>query len=177
MTLASRGNSASENLRQENQQPNCCVYKTLTLQHLLEKQVTSLQELCSTCDFHQMHLQEPEICFWFTSNAVLKRPVLLKYWLLCPFSMRKPCIEGLLYAPEKPEKCKKGTLSDRPRLSCITSTALLSRWGRQLLKDMTSLGTDFETHAIQQGYVEDPAAKDFVARNSRTIALSEVQGT
>ncbi len=31
-----------------------------TLQHLLEKQVTSLQELHSTRNFLQMHLQEPE---------------------------------------------------------------------------------------------------------------------
>jgi hypothetical protein len=42
---------------------------------------------------------------------------------------------------------------------------------------MTSLGTDFETHAIWQGYVEDPAAKDFVAKKARTIALCEAQGT
>jgi hypothetical protein len=42
---------------------------------------------------------------------------------------------------------------------------------------MTSLGTDFDMYAIWQGYVEDPAAKDFVARKARTIALSEVQGT
>jgi hypothetical protein len=37
--------------------------------------------------------------------------------------------------------------------------------------------TDFETHAIWQGYVEDPTAKDFVARKARTIALSEAQGS
>jgi hypothetical protein len=42
---------------------------------------------------------------------------------------------------------------------------------------MTSFVTDFETHAIWQEYVEDPAAKDFVARKARTIALSEVQGS
>ncbi len=42
---------------------------------------------------------------------------------------------------------------------------------------MTSLGTDFETHAIWQGYVEDPAVKDFVARKARTIALSKAQVT
>ncbi len=42
---------------------------------------------------------------------------------------------------------------------------------------MTSLGTDFEMHAIWQGYVEDPAAKDFIARKARTIALSKAQGT
>jgi hypothetical protein len=68
-------------------------------------------------------------------------------------------------------------LSDRPRLSRVTSTEILCRWGQHFLKDMTSLGTDFETHAIWQGYVEDPAAKDFVARKARTIALSKVQGT
>ncbi len=42
---------------------------------------------------------------------------------------------------------------------------------------MTSLGTDFEMHAIWQGYVEDPTAKDFLARKARTIALSEAWGT
>ncbi len=42
---------------------------------------------------------------------------------------------------------------------------------------MTSLGTDFEMHAIWQGYIEDSTAKDFVARKVRTIALSKAQGT
>jgi hypothetical protein len=72
-----------------------------------------------------------------------------------------------------PEECKKRTLSDQPRLLHITSMALLCHWGRQLLKDMTSLGTDFEMHVIWQGYVEEPAAKDFVARKAHTIALSK----
>jgi hypothetical protein len=40
---------------------------------------------------------------------------------------------------------------------------------------MTSFVTDFETNAIWQGYVEDPAAKDFVVRKARTIALSKAQ--
>jgi hypothetical protein len=40
---------------------------------------------------------------------------------------------------------------------------------------MTSLGTDFEMHATWQGYVEDPAAKDFVARKACNIALSECE--
>ncbi len=31
-------------------------------------------------------------------------------------------------------------------------------------------------HANRQGNVEEPAAKDFVARKARTIALSKVQG-
>ncbi len=42
---------------------------------------------------------------------------------------------------------------------------------------MMTLGTDFEMHAIWQGYVEDPAAKDFVVRKARTIALSKTRGT
>jgi hypothetical protein len=43
---------------------------------------------------------------------------------------------------------------------------------------MTSLRADFEMHAIWQGYVEDPAAKDFIARKARTIAsLSKARGT
>ncbi len=42
---------------------------------------------------------------------------------------------------------------------------------------MTSLGTDFEMHAIWQGYIVDPAAKDFLARKARNIALSKAQGT
>jgi hypothetical protein len=29
----------------------------------------------------------------------------------------------------------------------------------------------------KEGYVEEPTAKDFVARKARTIALSEAQGT
>jgi hypothetical protein len=68
-------------------------------------------------------------------------------------------IKGLLYVHD-PEKREEGTLSDQPQLSHVTSTALLCRWGRQSLEDMTSLGTDFETHAIWQGYVEEPTAKD-----------------
>jgi hypothetical protein len=42
---------------------------------------------------------------------------------------------------------------------------------------MMSFVTDFETHAIWQGYVEDPAAKDFVARKACTIALSKARGS
>ena len=42
---------------------------------------------------------------------------------------------------------------------------------------MTSLGTEFEMHTIKQEYVEYPAAKDFVARKARTIALCKAQGT
>jgi hypothetical protein len=56
------------------------------------------------------------------------------------------------------------------------STALQVLSGQQPLKDMTSLGTGFEMHAIWQGYVEELAANDFVARKAHTIALSKAQG-
>jgi hypothetical protein len=72
---------------------------------------------------------------------------------------------------------KKGTLSDQPRLMRVTPTALLGSWVQQTIKDMTSLVTDFETHAYWQGYIEEPAAKDFEARKARTIRLSKAQGT
>jgi hypothetical protein len=42
---------------------------------------------------------------------------------------------------------------------------------------MMSFVTDFEMHAIWQGYVEDPTAKDLVARKARTIALSKARGS
>ncbi len=84
---------------------------------------------------------------------------------------------GTLYAPENPEERKKGMLSDRPQPLHIRSRVPQCHWGWQSLKDMTSLGTDFEMHAIWQGYVEEPAAKDIVERKARTIALSKVQWT
>jgi hypothetical protein len=42
---------------------------------------------------------------------------------------------------------------------------------------MMPLGNDFKKHAKWQGSVEEPAAKDFVARKVHTIELNEVQGT
>jgi hypothetical protein len=68
-------------------------------------------------------------------------------------------------------------LSDQPRLTRVTPTVLLGSWVLQLIKDMTSFGTDFETHAKWQGYFEGPAAKDFIAREVRSIKLNEMQGT
>jgi hypothetical protein len=41
---------------------------------------------------------------------------------------------------------------------------------------MMSLGTNFEMHANRQGCVEEPVAKDFVARKAHIISLSKVQG-
>ncbi len=84
----------------------------------------------------------------------------------------------------------------------VTLTALLGSLGQQPIKDMTSLGTDFERHANWQGYAEEhprpvnvvmhllgdgdlneghrqvkaPAAKEFVARVTHTITSGKVQG-
>jgi hypothetical protein len=79
--------------------------------------------------------------------------------------------------PEDQDGRKKGTLSNQPQLMCVTPTVLLGSWIQQPIKDMTSLGTDFEMHANWQGSVEETVAKDFVARKVRTIALSKVKGT
>jgi hypothetical protein len=42
---------------------------------------------------------------------------------------------------------------------------------------MMFLGTNFEKRAKWQGSVEEPAAKDFLARKVHTIKWNEVQGT
>jgi hypothetical protein len=44
-------------------------------------------------------------------------------------------------------------------------------------RSKTFLGTDFEKHAKWQGSVEEPTAKDIVARKVRTIKWNEVSGT
>ncbi len=74
-----RGISAYKNLPCKAQRPKCCLYET---PYYVAAPVRETGDIIA-------HLQEPEL-FWFTSNAFLKRPVLLKYWLLHPFSMRKP---------------------------------------------------------------------------------------
>ncbi len=79
--------------------------------------------------------------------------------------------------PEDQDDHEKGMLSNQPQLTRVTPTALLGSWVLQPIKDMMSLGTDSETHAKWQGSVEEPAAKDFIAREVRTIKSNKVQGT
>jgi hypothetical protein len=79
--------------------------------------------------------------------------------------------------PKEQNACKQGTLSNQPQLTRVTPTALLGSWGQQPLKDMTSLGTDFEMHAYWQGYTEEPAAKELIAGNTCTVASGKAQGT
>jgi hypothetical protein len=97
-----------------------------------------------SCDLNQ------EFFFWFTSSGICKQPVLFE--VLAPTSLfpqwshmwREYCkrttlcsesstIKGLLYAPD-PDNHEKGTLSDQPQLSRVTSTALLCCWGRNCSK-------------------------------------------
>jgi hypothetical protein len=68
-------------------------------------------------------------------------------------------------------------LSNQPQLTLVTPTALLGSWALPPIKDITSLGTDFEAHTKWQGSIEEPAVKDFVAKKVRTIELNKVQGT
>jgi hypothetical protein len=105
--------------------------------------------------------------------------------------------------PKEQDDRKKGTLSNQPRLTRVTPTALLGSWGWQPIKDLTSLGTDFEMHAYRQGYNEEhprpvkvvmyiigdrdldaghhkmkaPTLKESNARKTRTIASGKAQGT
>ncbi len=85
-------------------------------------------------------------------------------------------IEGLLYAAN-PEKRQKGTLSDQPPTIVHHIHGNSVPLGTTVAQRYESLGTDFETHVIWQGYVEDLAAKDFIPRKACTIALSKSQGT
>ncbi len=94
---------------------------------------------------------QPRILFfWFTSSGVHKQlvsfEVLASAFFILPGShvqrqyqkwttlrSKSSTIKGLFYAPE-PHNCKKGTLSDQPQLSRISSTVLLCCWGRSCSK-------------------------------------------
>ncbi len=85
-----RGNSASKNLPWETQWPKCCLYKTLYYVAAPVRETGDL--IARTLLYAQLPSDAPTRTriFWFTSNAFLKRPILLKYWLLHPFSTMKP---------------------------------------------------------------------------------------
>ena len=105
--------------------------------------------------------------------------------------------------PTSQDDHEKGTLSNQPQLMHVTPSLLLGSWGHLPIKDMTSIGTNFEMHAYWQGYAEEhlrpvnvvmhlliggdldaghhkvkaPAAKESIARKTHTIASGKVQGT
>ncbi len=88
--------------------------------------------------------------FWFTSSGFCKQPV--SFEVLAPASLflqgshmgrnyqkrttlrsKSSTSKGLLYAPDH-DNCKKGMMSDQPRLSRISSMALLCCWGHSCSK-------------------------------------------
>ena len=82
-----------------------------------------------------------------------------------------------LRKPKVQDDRKKRMLSNQPRLTRVKPTALLGSWVLHPTEGVTSLGTDFEKRAKWQGSIEEPAAKDFVARKVCTIEWNKVQGT
>jgi hypothetical protein len=84
-------------------------------------------------------------------------------------------IKGLLYAPD-PDNCKKGTLSDQPWLSYVSSTAFCAV-GDVVAQRYVVLCDWLWDACHMAGVVEGPAAKDFVARKARTITLSKARGS
>ncbi len=73
-----------------------------------------------------MHLQEPEF-FWFMSNEFLKRPVLLNWRLLRPFSTRKPqekVVPRKDYLITQPRKMQeRNTEWSAPTIACHIHSA------------------------------------------------------
>jgi hypothetical protein len=105
VTLASRGNSASKNLQQETQWPKCYLYEAPYI-------AAPIRETGDTTARTPLYVRLSTgtpiraSFFWFTSNAFLKRPILLKNWLLCPFfykeaTSKSSTKKGLLYAIEE----------------------------------------------------------------------------
>ncbi len=175
-----RGNSASENLQGKPQWPNCCLYKTPYVAAPVRE---TGDVITRTPLYARLPSDAPTRTRIFFGSQVMgfsRDPSRLSIGSYVPFlqgsHMQKQYHRRTTLHTD-PEKCEKGTMSDQPQLSSVMSTALLCRWGRKLLEDMMSFGTDFEMHAIWQGYIEDPTVKDFVARKARTIALSKAQGT
>ncbi len=91
VTLASKGNSASENLQRETQQPKCRLYETPNVAVPVNETGDVIARTHLYARFPTDAPYKNQKLFWFTIKAFLKRPVLLKYcWLLRPFSARKP---------------------------------------------------------------------------------------
>ncbi len=69
----------------------------------------------------------------------------------------------------------RGVISPNSRTSHpLHSHCTPMQLGTTADRSMTFLGTDFKKHAIWQGSIEKPAAKDFVARKVCTIERNEV---
>ncbi len=90
----------------------------------------------------------------------LKSPMKSTFKCLCNQTpLWRLIMSKSLRISEDQDDRKKGTLSNQPWLLRVKPTVLLGRWVQQPIKDMTSLGTDFEMHARWQGSVEEPHVK------------------
>ncbi len=88
VTLASRGNTASKNFWQETSKQKCCLYEAPYITAPIRETGVIIAR---TPPYAQVPTDTPTRArfFWFTSDVFHKRPILLKDWLLRPFSMRK----------------------------------------------------------------------------------------
>ncbi len=79
--------------------------------------------------------------------------------------------------PEEQDDRKKRNI-EQSALTHVRHTHCASRQlGTTAKQSTTFFGTDFEKHAIWQGSVEGPTAKDFVASKVHTIEWNKVLGT
>jgi hypothetical protein len=74
---------------------------------------------------------------------------------------------------EQNDRKKRDAEQSAPTHACHTHCTPM-HLGTTADWSMTFFGTDFMKHAIWQGSVEEPTAKDFVARKVRTIVWNEV---
>ncbi len=79
--------------------------------------------------------------------------------------------------PEEQDGRKKRDVEQSAPTHARHTRCASRQLGTTANQSTTFLGTDFEKRAIWQGSVEEPAAKDFVARKVHTIEWNEVLGT
>ncbi len=87
--LAYRKTSASKNLRRKTQWPKCCLYET----PYITAPIREIGDVITrTLLYVRLSTDAPTRTriFLITSNKFLKRPILLNWRLLSPFSTRKP---------------------------------------------------------------------------------------
>jgi hypothetical protein len=82
-----------------------------------------------------------------------------------------------LRIPEEQDDRKKRDVEQSAPTQARHTHCTPMQLGTTADQSMTFLGTDFKKHAIWQGSVEKPTAKDFVVRKVRTIDWNEVLGT
>ncbi len=180
VTLASRGNSASKNLQRETQQPNCCIYKTPYVaapvrekRNVIARTPLYAQLLTHAPTRARIYLVHEWHCSQVTVLVKVLSPTSLFYE---EATNKSSTIKGLLYHQRTLKTWERDAEWSAPTIA------------RQIHGVSLPLGTKIAQRydvpwdwlwddAIWQGYVEDPAAKDFVARKARTIALSKAQGS